>query len=56
MKSKNGISLTKVIIIIIVIIAWVSITMINNKNQNINARKSFITSYNESVAEIIFKL
>ena len=56
MKNEKGIALKTLIIIVAVIIGVISITIINNKNQNINFRKERIVDYNKTIADYNLKI
>lgn len=51
MKNQKGITLKTLIIIVAVVIGVISITIINNKNQNLNFRKEKINDYNKTIAD-----
>ncbi len=51
MKNEKGVTLKTLIIIVAVIIGVIAITIINNKNQNLNFRKEMINDYNKTVAD-----
>lgn len=51
MKNQKGIALKTLIIIVAVVIGVIAITIINNKNQNINYRKEIIADYNKTISE-----
>lgn len=56
MKSEKGVTLKTLIIIVAVIIGVISITIINNKRQNINFRKEMIVDYNKTIADYNLKI
>ena len=51
MRSQKGVTLKTLIIIVAVVIGVISITIINNKNQNLNFRKEIINDYNKTIAD-----
>lgn len=51
MKNQKGVTLKTLIIIVAVVIGVISITIINNKNQNLNFRKEKINDYNKTIAD-----